>query len=262
MLYAFIGAAIVIGLLIGVAALSVAWLSEKVSKGIRNRTIDLISSYDDLIDEKSRQLKELNEQIKQAEEEVNKKSREDAVSAPAVQTGDTGVSAAAILNAAERISAAPYRDQATGETYRKIRSSFNLRPEDVLQYIPHEYLEQGPATKLLKELTYEIIYQLSTLRAEDQYALLMESVGEANQRFLTEYHERHKEFHAIGFYDYLKEQAANEPQPMRIYIAAADAHLKYPEEAEVIIDEDICEGFQLEVNHTLYDYCIKGREIS
>lgn len=37
---------------------------------------------------------------------------------------------------------------------------------------------------------------------------------------------------------------------------------EYPDGVEVIVDPDICEGFQIEFNNTLYDYCIKGRELS
>ena len=31
---------------------------------------------------------------------------------------------------------------------------------------------------------------------------------------------------------------------------------------EIIPDEGICEGFQLEEKNLLYDYCIKARELS
>ena len=55
MIYAiYIAAAAVVGVLIGFVVLSVTWLKKTVAKNIRSKTTELISVYDDLLEEKSR----------------------------------------------------------------------------------------------------------------------------------------------------------------------------------------------------------------
>ena len=57
MIYAiYIAAAAVVGVLIGFVVLSVTWLKKTVAKNIRSKTTELISVYDDLLEEKSREL--------------------------------------------------------------------------------------------------------------------------------------------------------------------------------------------------------------
>ena len=45
---------------------------------------------------------------------------------------------------------------------------------------------------------------------------------------------------------------------------SAGGYLKYiatRERVEIIPDEEICEGFQMEADRVLYDYCIKAKEL-
>ncbi|MBQ9648398.1 MAG: hypothetical protein IJV43_08575, partial [Oscillospiraceae bacterium] len=67
-------------------------------------------------------------------------------------------------------------------------------------------------------------------------------------------------FDCIAFYDALKAGAAAEPGPAKLRVAPQDVKL-YPAWLDVTVDEDICEGFQVELDNVLYDYAIKTREI-
>lgn len=258
MLYAYIGAAVVVGLLIGFVLLCVIWISRKVSDGIRIKTIDLVSGYDSLLEKRSRELAEIEERISQ-----QTSSTEDRPAAEPSQAPVCTVSGGSILNAAERIGTAVYRDTTVGQTYQKIKGAFHLEPTATLQSLQKAAGPQaaGAATLLLSELPYDTVYQLSMLPGDEQSNILRESLSGSALSLLNDYQAAHEAFSAIAFYDHLRALAAMEPQPPRLRVSPLDRGT-YPDSIEVIIDPDICEGFQIEFNNTLYDYCIKGRELS
>lgn len=259
MLYAYIGAAAVVGLLIGFVLLCVIWISRKVSDGIRIRTIDLVSAYDVLLEARSRELEEVEAEIEQHRKALAEKDDAEGHAKDAECT----VSSGALLNAAERIGTAAYRDAALGQTYQRIKGAFRIDPAEILRALENECESQsaGPATSLLSELSYDTVYQLSTIPGQEQSQLLRECLNEDALALLDDYQATHKAFSAIGFYDYLRAAAAMEPQRPRLRVSTLSKG-EYPDGVEVIVDPDICEGFQIEFNNTLYDYCIKGRELS
>lgn len=259
MLYAYVGAAAVVGLLIGFVLLCVIWISKKVSDGIRMRTIDLVSAYDTLLETRSRELAEAEEKIKQ----YQKIPAEKVTAEGHTQDAEYTVPSGPILNAAERIGTAAYRDAAIGRTYQKIKNAFQTEPTEILRALEEEGggRSVGPATRLLSELPYDTVYQLSTLPGEEQSQLLRECLNNDALALLDDYQMTHKTFSSIGFYDYLQAVAAMEPQRPRLRVSPLSRSV-YPDGIEVIVDPDICEGFQIEFNNTLYDYCIKGRELS
>lgn len=259
MLYAYIGAAVVVGLLIGFVLLCVIWISRKVSEGIRIKTVDLISAYDSLLEVRSGELAEIEEKISQYQADAT-------TNGPAVEPSQAPaytVSGGSILNAAERIGSAVYRDTSIGQTYQKIKDAFRLEPMAMLQSLQGASGTQsaGAATILLSELPYNTVYQLSVLPQDEQIRILRESLSGSALSILNDYQAAHETFSAIAFYDHLRAVAAMEPQQPRLRVSPSDKGT-YPDDIEVIVDPDICEGFQIEFNNTLYDYCIKGRELS
>ena len=60
----YIAAAVAVGLLIGFVTLSIMWLRKSVSENIRSKTVGLLSIYDDLLEEKSRELTAVESEIK------------------------------------------------------------------------------------------------------------------------------------------------------------------------------------------------------
>ena len=258
MLYAYIGTAAVIAILVGSVTLCVIWLSKKISTGIREKTVDVLSAYDVLLEKRSRELAQLEEAIRQ-------KSLSAPETIPVQKSADPSGTMAdtALVNAAERLAAASYRESTVGQTYRKIRNTFQYDPRQILAQIPEaaQALQPGPATRLLAELSYNTVYRLSTLAGEDQLQLLEETLEGDSLQLLKEYCGRNAQFRIIEFYDYLQAAAALEPQRPRLRVAPGYRG-SVPEGMELVTDPDICEGFQIEVAGSIYDYCIKGRELS
>ena len=180
MLYAYIGTAVVIVILVGSVTTCVVWLSKKVSAGIREKTVDVISAYDVLLEKRSRELAQLEEAIRLKAAEAENQTQPAAVKF----RPENDLSGSALVNAAERFASASYRETAVGETYRKIRDAFQYDPQQVLAQISQsaEAMAGGPATRLLEELHYDTVYRLSTLAGEDQQRLLEEALeGDALQ---------------------------------------------------------------------------------
>ncbi|MBS6398151.1 MAG: hypothetical protein KH452_13555 [Clostridiales bacterium] len=263
MVYAiYIAAAAVIGLLIGFVALAVGWLRKTVLRNVRSKTVGLLSVYDELLEDRSRKLREMQEALEVSSEKPEASDRKQTEKRPAEETPVR--TAAGTLGMAERAGAAVYRDRTVGGLYRMIRQNFSFRVEELLPGLDHmKAAGTGPAGRLLKELDWDTMYRLSTLSPEDQLAVLYGTLPAEGLELLKTYTGRNRQFGALAFYDHLRDLADAEPKPACLRVPADLASdVRYWGEVKIQPDEEICEGFQMEADNCLYDYCIKAREMS
>lgn len=258
--FAYIGAIIGAILLVGFSVVAVILVAKSVKKSIRERTLELISDYDKLLKKKSIELEELQQQV---EENAAAQQQPTVEAAPAAsQTADADP--AAMLRAVSRISSSSYRDSAIGSVYSIMRTGFRYSVKEALEQIPEEELtaSEGSATKLLRELPFSAIYELSSLSPDEQYAILSESMNKSQAKLLNAYRDANQRFDSIGFYDYLQQVSSAEPAPCFIRVSPFSRPRDIPEDMKVEEDESICEGFELVTNRRVYDYSVKIREIS
>lgn len=262
MVYAYVGAALAVGLLIGVIALAIVWMSRKVTKDIRQRTVSLISSYDALLEKKSEELHR-SEQESEAETETESVRKKEYVSydKPAVQRISSVQDEKIVLNYAEIMNSSTYMGADYGAVYKIIRNGFTSNPEQAIAEHVSYTGQQGPATKILNELDYETIYKMSILDRDEQVSLLEESLEGEQKVLFDEFCASHRQFSIIEFYEYLQSVAVTEPRRAVLYVSPRDAGRAYPGSVDVVVDETICEGFQIETDNKIYDYSIKEREI-
>lgn len=254
--------AVVIGVLIGFVTLCVVWTMRVVSQSVRDRSLTLLSTYDGLLEDRSAQLKELDQELARARAELEQVKQSGQPEAPAAEAEEPEGDPMAFLKAVERISGTEYRDAGGGTLYRKIRENFDLTPEDVLPSFTTGPVRQGgPAGRLLEKLEYEAVYRLSTLPREEQRELLSQVLGPEERELLSEYTSVHRQFDSIAFYDYLQCRAAAEPGGVCLRVPPTAPRGRYPGQVQVVVDEEICEGFQVEADNILYDYCVKMREM-
>lgn len=257
-----LGVAVVIGILIGFVTLCVVWTTRVVGQSVRDRSVSLLSTYDGLLEDRSHRLKELDEELERAKAELEQLKQAGQAETPAPAEAPAEGDPMAFLRAVERISGTEYRDAGGGTLYRRIRENFDLAPEDVLPSFAGRGARQtGPAGRLLEKLEYEAVYRLSTLPREEQLELLKQVLAPEERELLADYAALQPQFDSIGFYDYLQSRAAEEPGPVCLRVAPTAAPGDYSGQVQVIVDEEICEGFQVEVNNMLYDYCVKMREM-
>lgn len=258
----YVAAAAAIGLLIGFVTLSIGWLRKNVMRSIRNKTLSLLDTYDDLLEEKSRELSRLErelserEKILAGERDVERLAVEESAGVP------LEAEAPAVLRAAERAGIASYRDDALGRLYRMIRENFSFHIGDVVASIDQGGEETGgPASRLLEVLEFDTVYQISTLCEEQQVKVLRSSLDGEEEALLEDYLARHRTFKVLEFYDDLKARAETEHQPVRLWVPG-DAGMWGDGRIGVLPDDGICEGFQVEIDHLLYDYSIRTRELN
>ncbi len=258
MSYAYIGVLLVIALLIGFVSLAILWLARTVSNSVHRRTMDLLSDYDQLYDLRSREIARMERRLAQTNPETAKVVKEETP-----QVVERDVAPPFLMGVAERISTTQYRDGATASIYRQIRNAFQLRPSDVMDSLPNGGAggTGGVATKLLQDLGYETVYELATMSGEDQYTLLESSLDEKTKPLLIAYGKSGSKFRILDFYAYLQDLADQEPRQTVIHVPVGTTVGKLPPQCVVVEEQDICEGFQVEVGAMLYDYCIKAREI-
>ena len=250
MIYAYIGAALAVGLLIGIIALAIKWMSYRVTRNISRKTVGLISAYDELLEIKSEELQKKTEEVS-----------EDTVTSVAVPEKKDPENDRLILNYAELMNSSTYLGADYGTVYKRIREGFSTKPEEAIMKHVRGIPEEGPAAQLLKELDYETVYRLSTLGRDRQLEVLGQSLEGSQLKLLESFCDTHKNFSVIEFYDYLKTEAEKEPHKATIYVSGRDACRRYPESVNVVVDEDICEGFRIEADNTIYEYSIKEREM-
>ncbi len=252
----YIAAAAVIGLLIALVALALAWMRKTVLRRIRSKTMGLLNLYDTLLEEKSRALNQLSAAAPQAPAPAGEGS------GPSPEAGQD--LSAALVTMAERSNAMSHRDSHLAGLYQTIRRNFAYQPESVLaQAEEGAPWKPGPATAILGKLDYDSVYQLSTLTDRDQLDILEGILGQEELPVLRSYAEGVRQFRVLEFYDYLRDLAATEPHAPRLWVAEdALPSFAHSDRVEIAVDQEICEGYQLELDNRLYDYSIKTRELS
>ena len=265
MVFAYVGVAAVVGILIGLVTLSVMWVARTVGESIRRRSMSLLNGYDSLLDERSRELRAADRELQHRREELAQAEQLEAAPEEAVQDRDEtgGTAATALLRVMERAGTTAYRETGSGPIYRMIRSAFDAQPEQVLRQLPIRLEGRcpGAAAELLEKLSFDTIYALSTLPGEQQYKLLQESLPEQARPLLEEFTAAHSSFDCISFYDELQALAALEPGPVRLRVAPHTSCGALPDGVRLVEDDEICEGFQIEADNVLYDYCVRMEEI-
>lgn len=258
----YVAAAAAIGLLIGFVTLSIGWLRKNVMHSIRNKTLSLLDTYDDLLEEKRRELSQLERQISECEKALAARQGAEDLAAGEKTGAPPKAETLAVLRAAERAGTAFYRDDALGKLYRMIRENFSFHVDDVMAAIDEGVEETGgPASRMLEGLAFDTVYQMSTLCGEQQVQILRSALDGEEAALLEDYLVQHRTFRVLEFYDYLKASAEMERQPARIWIPEGAGTMEDGGNT-VLPDEGICEGFQVELDHLLYDYSIRTRELN
>lgn len=258
----YVAAVVVIGLLMGLVVLSIFWLRRTVTGSIRNKTLGLISVYDELLEKKSQSLKSLESE--KGEVKGGKYPIADNRDSSRLQDAKT-LGASEFLNILGHYGSTAYRDGSFGDTYLKIKENFSFNMDELLQRLSYTANEakEGSAEKLLRELEFDIVYRLSTMEPKEQEQILRDFLPADGLELLDEYMKTHDSFRVLDFYDYIRFRADLESKGCALYVPVNinSGQMKWGR-VTIIPDAGICEGYQLEENRILYDYCIRAKELS
>lgn len=256
----YIPTILVMLILIFLTSMSIMSLIRSTSKNIRDKTLELISVYDEVLEAKSQELQLTRSQIasanaKREEVETNYIKEEKNVEKNSV----LAINSSQII---ENIEKASYLNEEIPSLYQLIKNHFSHDAKELLKDFPEELKnpKKGKYTKLLEILSYDSVYNLSFLSSEQQIACLLETVEAEYHSLILTYIKSIVQFSSIDFYAYLQKNATMERKPAIIYVSSS-SNIKQIEGVQVKINEAICEGIQIEMDHVLYDYAILKKEI-
>jgi hypothetical protein len=247
-------------LLIGLVTVAVVWAAHTVRGQIRRRTAELITLYDGYRE---------GGESEDDEDDATDEARESAAPRRADQSGTDQFwsgGGSSVLDETQQISAAHYLDRELPHMYRQIRSQFYFNPAAVLSKLPIADVSRsggGVATRLLRSLDNDTVFSMSQLSREEQFGLLSQVVGDEYGALLEEFGRPGEKFDILDFCDFLQVKSTNESQPIKVYVPADMLNYRtFADNVEVVADLDICDGLQIEADNLIYDFAIKGREIS
>lgn len=254
---------LVMVLMIGFVLLILHGLSVSAGIKIRKDMIKLLESYDNVVDAKSRQIKQLQAQLEQLRQEQARLEEE------AILPADSGgrETAAGEETPVMLPDAADYRHSDFADVYSTIRENFRVNIQDcgsLIEQVAQE-TENHPtgrgalAAELYKALSYETVFRMVQLPAQQQLEMLDTSLSDDDWTLLRDYCEmtQGRAFDVTRFRDWLGELAAMENNDIQVRVG--DEQLARKEDAQLC--PKICEGVQIVVGNKLYDYSINEREI-
>lgn len=250
--------AVVLIVLIGFLGTIIIKLSQQVGKQIDKDVNELINTYDNLLDDKSKKLVEIREQIESLQLE-----REELLKSLEEDDYDYGPGGMTMV-----VQTGQFIDQSFYQKYNLIRNEFHdLALEATKQLIVelskkrrdinvHEYKE------LLSIFDYNLQYQMDTLEPNDQEivirSIIDNSVGK--KRVVNSYmKENGGEFSFEGFIDYLRSYIFFHDNVIHVYSFDGKSILEEtPRNVEFSKDSTIGEGYVIRYRDKYYDFSLKG----
>ncbi len=260
MIYSYIAAIIGMALLIGISSIAILSISKTVTRNIRSKTLNLISTYDEILDEYSSELDKMKVEIKNIKKTTSA-TQQVVTFQPNTRMRPTRNFSPSVLSTVEKVANAKYVGESSFEIYKTLKDGFRINIDDVVSKIPNFDAPIGKATGLLQELDSQTVLSLITLPTNLQYELLKDSMTEEHLQFLNEFCEDEEEVDTIEFCNYLQTKAAKETQKPVIYISPGFDVSSLPSDVEIKVDENLCEGFKIFVNNQIYDYSVRNKVV-
>lgn len=256
--YQYIGVAVAAILLIVFAFLAVVMVSRAVSKNIRQRTLDLISAYDDIMEKRSQTVEAKEKEIEEKQAQNNGN-----VIIKYVEVNKNPMKQISAMDIVSGFASSRYSTKTMGSVYKTIRQEFNFDVVEELKKLPNNAFDRsvGPATKALKKVNFEEVSNILALAPVNQYQEVKNLLGEECGQLLTDFCQNPAGFSVIDFYDYIQQIADTEPKGCIVYAPPYLSLKNIPENVTVKIDDGICEGFVIEADGQIYDYSIRERDI-
>ncbi len=260
MIFSYIAAFLGMALLIGISVIAILSVSRTVTKNIRSKTLKLISTYDEILDDYSDKLETIREEIKKAPKPSAVTQQQTVRFQPGTRMSTRNF-APSVLSTVEKVANAKYVGESSFEIYKTLKDGFRINIEDVVSKIPNFDAPMGKATELLKELDSNTVLSIITLPERLQYALLKDSMQEDHLVFLDEFCDDEQAVNCMEFCNYLQTKAAKETQRPVVYISPGFDIANLPKDVEIKVDENLCEGFKIFVNNQIYDYSVRNKVV-
>ncbi|MDO4438758.1 MAG: hypothetical protein Q4B86_04850 [Eubacteriales bacterium] len=227
----------------------------------------MLAVYDELIEEKSKQLSELKE--KENELKAEQKKEISGVGFP-IQTNRNK----SVHNESVSLKAVPFHDDTYVSSYKRIKEGFSVDSESLAENFVNaleaESSEESEYRKLIADMldtfSFENTYKLSLLE-KDKYELVLRDVlNNSEYEIYSEWAIKNTSKNISEFRDWLKLEYERTDNLVKVRIPSnstehtdASDHTKLSETDDRIRyenDNSICEGAKIIYKNKLYDYSI------
>lgn len=159
-----------------------------------------------------------------------------------------------------------YKDSNFKENYRIVKEQMNFDKEhivlEVIDKINDTKLQDYKTysiQRLSSQLSFNTIFELSTLNKDEQLSILKDSFDDRVGKFIDKYLDMvtYNKFNLLNFYDYLIQQA--KMCDNNIYVKTGweeDNFNHLGKNIVTVYDEDIIEGIRIIYKDKIYDYSL------
>lgn len=234
--------------------LAIRSISAVVGNQIKKDTLRIFSVYDDLLEEKSRELERIEARIQgqSISETTSSVIREGGSSTPIV------------ARAKHKKYNPEYLNGNFASEYHSVAKTFAISPEKVIANIGKTKDDSRGklAEGILVKFPYDTIYEMLALTSESQWEVLQEILEEDEMAYLQTLVLDSEHLDLLELYNELKMQQKYNNGTLFVKTSRMNKNFdELPEDLEITLDTKLCKGVQVISGDKMYDFSIGERDI-
>lgn len=252
----FIAVAVILVLMIGFLFVALRGITRRLGKEAQSNAIRQVDLFDDLIAKKEAELKNVNMRLATQRRSSHPRER---VLAELQKRPQESIYF--------QVLQSDFIDRNLFDYYREIKKAFDVNKETYLRTVLDEHKDFAKGAnpeyaRILDKFSFEARYGLITLEDDDQQKLLRQVLNAAQQKLLDAYIAEAQGYSGLGFFDWLEAKASINNADIIVRTGCCDEDYSCVDSRiRTVIDPGICEGVQVALGNTLYDYSIQDMEI-
>ncbi len=232
-------------------------LAQAVKARLKRGFADSVSTYDELIEAKSRELRALEGELAPRDEGLPPVT-------PAVRAS----------HVPDQLPNAAFANGAFAQTYRLVRSAYAFDTadavRDAVRRAPEATRERAgrcaTARSIRSLLDHETLFDLVSLPSERQLAVLRDALDRDGANLLEDYVRERGWSDALAFSQWLDAVCLIESDEVVVTVGEGSSfdptRFSCGRSVRVNISPDVCEGVLVRVGGTLYDYSLRSKDLS
>ncbi|MFI3172802.1 MAG: hypothetical protein R3Y58_10640 [Eubacteriales bacterium] len=229
-------------------------ISAVVGNQIKKDTYRIFASYDEILEEKSRELERIESRI-----------QGQSISETTVSILQDGKTSTPIVARAKRKKYNPeYLNENFAVEYHSVAKTFAISPEKVITNIGRMKDDSRGklAESVLEKISYDTVYEMLALSKESQWELLQDILEVEEKEFVLTLAPSSENFDLLELYNELKMQKKYNNETLFVKTSRMNKNFEeLPEDLEITLDTKLCKGVQVISGDKMYDFSIGERDI-
>ncbi len=252
----FIAVAVILVLMIGFLFVALRGITRRLGKEAQSNAIRQVDLFDDLIAKKEAELQSVNIQL--ATHRKSTHPHERVVREPQKRPQESIYF---------QVLQSDFIDRDLFDYYREIKKAFDVNKESYLRSVLDGHKDFAKRAdpeyaRILDMFPFEVRYGFLTLEDDDQKKLLLQVLSAPQQKLLNRFIAEAGGYNGLAFFDWLEAKAAVNRTDIVVRTGCCgEDYSCVDSRIQTVIDPGICEGVQVALGNTLYDYSIQDMEI-